>query len=98
MQMIVTGGAGFPGQRFIFFHLAAVVTSQAEKGLDSGWKVNLPRTRQLPEACRHQEPDIRFVFASSLAVHGGKFSAVVDATTALTPQSSYTSSTKQKAG
>ena len=73
----------------ILFHLAAVVSSQAERDFDLGWKVNLDLTRQLLEACRHQNPGTRFVFASSLAVYGGALPETVDDTTALTPLSSY---------
>ena len=73
----------------IVFHLAAVVSSHAEKYFDLGWKVNLDITRQLLEACRHQRSDIRFVFASSLAVYGGKLPAVVNEDTVATPLSSY---------
>ena len=76
-------------QSDIIFHLAAVVSSQAEKDFDLGWRVNLDITRKLLEACRHQKPEIRFVFASSLAVYGGKLPAVVNDTTAVTPHSSY---------
>jgi nucleoside-diphosphate-sugar epimerase len=71
------------------FHLAAVVSSQAEKEFDLGLRVNLDMTRQLLEACRHEKPGIRFVFASSLAVYGGTLPDIVDDLTALTPQSSY---------
>lgn len=73
----------------IVFHLAAIVSSHAEKDFDLGWKVNLDITRQLLEACRHQNHNTRFVFASSLAVYGGRLHAVVDDSTAVTPQSSY---------
>lgn len=73
----------------ILFHLAAVVSSQAERDFDLGWKVNLDLTRQLLETCRHQNTGIRFVFASSLAVYGGLLPETVDDTTALTPLSSY---------
>ena len=73
----------------IVFHLAAVVSSHAEKDFDLGWKVNLDITRQLLEACRHQGTNIKFVFASSLAVYGGKLPAIVNETTAITPHSSY---------
>ncbi|MEK6782273.1 MAG: D-erythronate dehydrogenase [Bacteroidota bacterium] len=73
----------------IVFHLAAVVSSHAEKDFDLGWKVNLDITRQLLEACRHRKPNIRFVFASSLAVYGGKLPVIVNDTTAVTPRSSY---------
>ena len=82
-KTIVTSTTG------IIFHLAAVVSSQAEKEFDLGWKVNLDVTRQLLEACRHQQPGIRLVFASSLAVYGGKLPAVVDDMTVVTPGSSY---------
>lgn len=73
----------------IIFHLAAVVSSHAEKEFDIGWKVNLDITRQLLEACRHTNPHIRFVFSSSLAVFGGELPEVVSDTTAVTPRSSY---------
>jgi nucleoside-diphosphate-sugar epimerase len=73
----------------IVFHLAAVVSSHAEKDFDLGWKVNLDITRQLLEACRHSNPEIRFVFASSCAVFGGKLPDKVSENTVVTPQSSY---------
>lgn len=73
----------------IIFHLAAVVSSHAEKDFDLGWRVNMDITRQLLEACRHTKPGIRFVFASSLAVYGGKLPECVTDTTAVTPRSSY---------
>ena len=76
-------------QTGIIFHLAAVVSSHAEKDFDLGWRVNLDITRQLLEACRHTKPGIRFVFASSLAVYGGKLPAIVNDSTAVTPRSSY---------
>ncbi len=82
-QSLITNKTG------ILFHLAAVVSSQAEKEFDLGWRVNLDITRHLLEACRHQKTGIRFVFASSLAVYGGKLPSVVDEFTAATPQSSY---------
>jgi len=73
----------------IIFHLAAVVSSHAEKDFDLGWKVNLDITRQLLEACRQQHGGIRFVFASSLAVYGGKLPPIVNDATVVTPHSSY---------
>jgi len=83
VQTLITARTG------IVFHLAAIVSSHAEKDFDLGWMVNLDVTRQLLEACRQQQPGIRFVFASSLAVYGGALPAVVNETTALTPSSSY---------
>jgi len=73
----------------IIFHLAAVVSSHAEKEFDIGWKVNLDITRSLLEAVRHTNPTIRLVFSSSLAVYGGELPPVVNETMAVTPRSSY---------
>lgn len=73
----------------IVFHLAAVVSSHAEKDFDIGYKVNLDMTRLLLEACRDQHSGIKFVFSSSLAVYGGKLPDIVTDTTAVTPRSSY---------
>ncbi|MGI8635940.1 MAG: D-erythronate dehydrogenase [Segetibacter sp.] len=142
MQIIITGGAGFLGQRLakallknavdfevlvladiilpanpsndsrvkcqqvdlskegaaknlitsrsaIVFHLAAVVSSQAEKEFDLGYTVNLDITRVLLEACRHHNSQIKFIFSSSLAVYGGTLPALVTDMTAVTPRSSY---------
>src|SRR6186713_2918006 len=76
-------------QTKIIFHLAAVVSSHAEKEFDLGWKVNLDITRSLLEVVRHTNPTIRFVFSSSLAVYGGDLPPVVNETTVVTPRSSY---------
>ncbi len=73
----------------LLFHLAAVVSSHAEKEFDIGWRVNLDITRRLLEACRHAHKGIRFVFTSSLAVYGGDLPPVVNDSTAVTPRSSY---------
>ena len=69
------------------FHLAAIVSGQAEADFDLGMRINLDATRALLETCRRQRQPVRFVFASSLAVFGGV--ATVDDRTPPTPQSSY---------
>jgi nucleoside-diphosphate-sugar epimerase len=71
------------------FHLAAVVSGHAEADFDIGMRVNLDATRVLLERCRHLATPPKFVFASSLAVFGGRLSAPVDDDAPLTPQSSY---------
>ncbi|MGB7086719.1 MAG: D-erythronate dehydrogenase [Phormidesmis sp.] len=71
------------------YHLAAVVSSQAEADFDLGMAVNGEGTRNLLEAVRHQAPDALFIFASSLAVFGGELPAVITDKTAVMPQSSY---------
>ncbi|HWH46620.1 MAG TPA: D-erythronate dehydrogenase [Burkholderiales bacterium] len=71
------------------FHLAAVVSAGAEADFDLGYRVNLDGTRNLLEACRKLRTPPRLVFASSLAVFGGKLPAVVDDSTTPNPQTSY---------
>jgi len=71
------------------FHLAAVVSGQAEADFDLGMRVNLDGTRALLEVCRAAGHRPRFVFASSVAVYGGHLPPVVLDDTPLTPQTSY---------
>jgi len=71
------------------FHLAAVVSGEAEQDFDKGMRVNLDGTRGLLEACRHLPTPPRLVFASSVAVYGGDMPEVLDDRTPLTPQTSY---------
>jgi nucleoside-diphosphate-sugar epimerase len=71
------------------FHLAAVVSAGAEADFDLGYRVNLDGTRNLLEACRKLQTPPRLVFASSLAVFGGKLPAVVDDSVTPAPQTSY---------
>jgi len=73
----------------VIFHLAAVVSGQAEADFDVGMKVNLDATRCLLEAARAGGRLPRFVFASSLAVFGPPLPATVTEGTAVNPQSSY---------
>lgn len=71
------------------FHLAAVVSGQAEADFDLGMRINLDATRQILERARQNGNRPRVVFTSSVAVFGGELPAQVLDTTALTPQSSY---------
>lgn len=73
----------------IVFHLAAIVSSHAEKDFDLGWQINVNSTHILLEACRKQNSNIRFVLASSCAVFGGNLPEIVDDMTALNPMGSY---------
>lgn len=73
----------------IVYHLAAVVSGQAEADFDLGMRVNLDATRVLLEACRRQGHAPKLVFASSLAVFGGELPARVPENLAPLPQSSY---------
>lgn len=71
------------------FHLAAVVSGQAEADTDIGLRVNLDGTRAVLEACRALGTRPRLVFASSMAVYGGDMPPAVSDDTPLTPQTSY---------
>ena len=71
------------------FHLAAVVSGQAEADFDLGMRINVDASRQLLDVCRRLGHRPKVVFASSVAVYGGDLPALVLDTTALTPQSSY---------
>ncbi|WP_432260004.1 D-erythronate dehydrogenase [Cupriavidus sp. TMH.W2] len=71
------------------FHLAAVVSGQAEADFDLGMRVNLDASRALLETCRELGHQPRVLFTSSVAVYGGQLPPVVQDDTALNPQSSY---------
>jgi len=71
------------------FHLAAVVSGQAEADFDIGMRVNLDATRLLLERCRQLSVPPKFVFTSSLAVFGGSLPDPVGDGAPVTPQASY---------
>ena len=71
------------------FHLAAVVSGQAEADFDIGMRVNVDSTRTLLELTRLLPTPPKFVFTSSIAVFGGALPAVLPDDQILTPQGSY---------
>ena len=71
------------------FHLAAIVSGQAEADFDLGMRINLDASRLLLETCRLRGHRPRVVFTSSVAVYGGDMPDIVRNDTALNPQSSY---------
>ena len=79
------------GRPDVVFHLAAVVSGEAEADLDKGYRVNLDGTRFLldgdPRGRRRLRP--RVVFASSIAVFGTPLPEVIGDDQALTPLTSY---------
>jgi len=81
-------GVVTPGTSSVF-HLAAVVSGEAEADTDLGYRVNLGGTRAVLDACRALGSCPRVVFASSLAVYGGALPPAVGDDTALMPQTSY---------
>jgi D-erythronate 2-dehydrogenase len=73
----------------VIFHLAAVVSGEAEENFDLGMKVNLHATQTILEVCRELGYAPKFLFSSSVAVFGGDMPDVIQDDTAPFPQSSY---------
>jgi nucleoside-diphosphate-sugar epimerase len=71
------------------FHLASLVSGGAEQNFELGTKVNLDATRDLLEACRLAGHRPKFVFASSIAVYGGRIPDPVSDETPPSPRLSY---------
>jgi D-erythronate 2-dehydrogenase len=73
------------------FHLAAVVSGEAEEDFEKGYRVNLDGTRCLLDAVLELGGGYcpRFVFASSIAVFGAPFPDVIDDEFRILPQTSY---------
>ena len=71
------------------FHLAAIVSANAEAHFDLGYRVNLDGTRYLLSALHELGTTPRLVFASSVAAYGGNLPAVIHDDFHLTPQTSY---------
>jgi len=57
----------------VIFHLAAIVSGEAEQDFDKGYRINMDGTRSVLEAVRAVGYVPRLVFASSIAVFGAPF-------------------------
>ena len=89
------------GRPDVIFHLAAIVSGEAEADLETGYRVNLDGTRALFDAIRLEagglqaaQPEAdgwrpRVVFSSSNAVFGGPLPDVIGDDYVVTPQTSY---------
>lgn len=74
----------------LIFHLAAVVSGEAEADLAKGYAINLDASRGLFDAIAAKEGYCpRVVFASSMAVFGAPFPKVIPDEFHLTPRTSY---------
>ena len=75
----------------IIFHLAGVVSGEAELDFDKGYRVNLDGTRALLEAIRVSGGGYRprLVYTSSIAVFGAPFPESIPDDFHLTPLTSY---------
>jgi len=82
-------------QKFdVIFHLASIVSGQAETDFDLGWQVNMQPTWALLEALRAEQGKDpayrpRMVFTSSIAVFGGPYPDKISDTFLSAPQTSY---------
>lgn len=73
----------------VIFHLAGVVSGEAEANFDLGYRVNLDGTRALFDAIRLADFAPRIVFTSSIAVFGAPFPDVIPDEFHPTPLTSY---------
>ena len=88
--------ARLAAQRFdVIFHLAAIVSGEAEIDFDKGWSINMMSMWHLLEALRseHTASDgqyiPRLVFTSSIAVFGDPYPEKINDTFLSAPQTSY---------
>ena len=79
----------------VIFHLASVVSGEAEEDYAKGWSTNMSPMWEFLEALRERhdasggEYVPRIVFTSSIAVFGGPFPARIDDAFLAAPQTSY---------
>lgn len=77
----------------VIFHLAAIVSGEAERDFEKGYRINLDATRALFEAIRMEgtrKPYVpRLVFTSSIAVYGAPLPDPIPDDYILAPLTSY---------
>jgi len=94
---VMTGDLPTPGEAGklmaerpdLIFHLAAIVSGEAELDFDKGYRINLDGTRLLLEAIRAAGHTPRLVFTSSIAVFGAPFPEAIGDEFFNTPLTSY---------
>src|SRR5882672_6237712 len=92
-----TGDLSVPGEAAalvadnpdVIFHLAAIVSGEAETDFEKGYRINLDGTRFLYDAIRARAYLPRIVFTSSAAVYGAPFDGPIRDDFHLTPLTSY---------
>jgi nucleoside-diphosphate-sugar epimerase len=86
-------GGVISGRPDLIFHLAAIVSGEAEADFDKGYRINLDGTRHLFDAIRREglgEPyRPRVVFTSSIAVFGAPFPDTIPDEFGTMPLTSY---------
>tara|TARA_E500000075_G_scaffold132533_1_gene144828 strand:- start:246 stop:1241 length:996 start_codon:yes stop_codon:yes gene_type:complete len=79
----------------LVFHLASIVSGEAESNFDAGWQVNMFTMWHYLEALRKLHIETggtyvpKIIFTSSIAVFGGPFSEQIEDTFLSAPQTSY---------
>jgi nucleoside-diphosphate-sugar epimerase len=86
-----TAGKLIAGHPDIIFHLAAIVSGEAEADFDKGYRINLDGTRYLFDAVRAAGGGYcpRLVFTSSIAVFGAPFPEAIGDDFHTAPLTSY---------
>ena len=85
------GAKAIAGRPDVIFHLAGVVSGEAEIDFDKGYRVNLEGMQALLAAIRAAGDGYKpkFVFTSSIAVYGAPFPYAIPDDFHLTPLTSY---------
>ncbi len=83
VDALLAGGAD------IIYHLAAIVSGQAEAEFDLGMQINLMGSINVFEAARALGTTPKLIFTSSIATYGGEIPEMIEDWTALNPQTSY---------
>jgi nucleoside-diphosphate-sugar epimerase len=76
----------------VIFHLAAIISGEAERDFDKGYRINLDGTRNLLEAIRHErgaDYTPKLVFTTSSGVFGAPFPPAIHDEFHVTPLTSY---------
>lgn len=90
-----TVGALIKARPDVIFHLAAIVSGEAEQNFDKGWQINMTPMWTLLEALRAERETSggvylpRLVFTSSIAVFGGPYPEKIDDDFLSAPRTSY---------
>ncbi len=94
---IMTGDLPAPGETDrlmaekpdVVFHLAAIVSGEAEQEFNKGYRINMDGSRNLFESVRHAGHKPRVVFTSSIAAFGTPFPETIPDDYVNTPLTSY---------
>jgi nucleoside-diphosphate-sugar epimerase len=76
----------------VIFHLAAIISGEAERDFDKGYRINLDGTRNLLEAIHHEggkDYVPKLVFTTSSGVFGAPFPPAIHDEFHVTPLTSY---------